>query len=109
MSRPIPLPIRADAAIPSIFPSAPGAGAAFLLALSALMLLFGYDADPLAAWDESRNANNAIEMVTSGNWLVLHYGGLPDHWNTKPPLLIWLIAGLMKAGAPPLLALRLPS
>jgi len=80
-----------------------------LLALCGLMLLSGYDNKPMQMWDESRNANNAIEMVTSGNWLVLQYGGVPDHWNTKPPLLIWLVALLLKAGAPSLLALRLPS
>ncbi len=60
-------------------------------------------------WDESRNANNAIEMVHTGNWLVTLFGGIPDHWNTKPPLFIWIVALLLKAGLTPLLALRLPS
>ncbi|HLG85613.1 MAG TPA: glycosyltransferase family 39 protein [Alphaproteobacteria bacterium] len=80
-----------------------------LIALSAVMLLLDYDARPMQIWDESRNANNAIELLSQHNWLVPHYGGLPDHWNTKPPLLVWLIALLLRAGAPPLLALRLPS
>ena len=80
-----------------------------LVLLTAVMLLPGYTAVPMWLWDESRNANNAIEMVSSGHWLVTTYNGLPDHWNTKPPLLIWMVAALLKAGLPPLLALRLPS
>jgi 4-amino-4-deoxy-L-arabinose transferase-like glycosyltransferase len=60
-------------------------------------------------WDESRNANNAIEMAINGQWLVTTFNGLPDHWNTKPPLLIWMVAALLQSGAPALLALRLPS
>jgi 4-amino-4-deoxy-L-arabinose transferase-like glycosyltransferase len=80
-----------------------------LVLLTAVMLLPGDGAVPMWLWDESRNANNAIEMVTSGHWLVTTYSGLPDHWNTKPPLLIWMVAALLKAGLPPLLALRLPS
>ena len=83
-------------------------GAALIL-LTAVMLLPGYGAFPMWLWDESRNANNAIEMVANGHWLVTTYNGLPDHWNTKPPLLIWMVAALLKAGLPPLLALRLPS
>jgi 4-amino-4-deoxy-L-arabinose transferase-like glycosyltransferase len=60
-------------------------------------------------WDESRYANNAIEMATHGHWLTPTYNGAVDHWNTKPPLLIWIIAALYKLGLPPMMALRLPS
>jgi 4-amino-4-deoxy-L-arabinose transferase-like glycosyltransferase len=74
-----------------------------------LALLWDYQGLPLQYWDESRNANNALEMAFGTDWLVPTYGGLPDHWNTKPPLLIWFMAGLMKLGVAPLLAVRLPS
>jgi 4-amino-4-deoxy-L-arabinose transferase-like glycosyltransferase len=42
-------------------------------------------------WDEGRNGVNAIEMFKSKNFLVTTYNGSPDNWNTKPPMLIWLI------------------
>ena len=80
-----------------------------LVLLTAVLLSPSYTSLPMRLWDESRNANNAIEMAASGHWLVTTYNGLPDHWNTKPPLLIWIIAALLRAGLPALLALRLPS
>ena len=86
-----------------------------LLTLAALALLlfaavvWRFEAVPLQLWDESRNAENALEVALSGHWLVPSFSGVPDHWNTKPPLLIWLMAAGLKAGLPPLLALRLPS
>lgn len=64
---------------------------------------------PMEVFDESRNANNAIEMARNGHWFVSYYDGAPDHWNTKPLLLIWMIAGLIKLGVPAMTALRLPS
>jgi hypothetical protein len=60
-------------------------------------------------WDESRNANNAIEMAMRGHWLTPTYAWVSDHWNTKPPLFIWIVAGLEKLGVAPIAALRLPS
>ncbi len=55
-------------------------------------------------WDESRNANNALEAVRDNHLACpdLCAPARPLHWNTKPPLLIWMIAALMKAGAAPL-------
>jgi 4-amino-4-deoxy-L-arabinose transferase-like glycosyltransferase len=76
---------------------------------AAAILIWRYDAWPLQLWDESRNANNALEIALHGRWLVPTFDGVPDHWNTKPPLLIWLMAAGMKLGLPPLLAIRLPS
>ena len=63
----------------------------------------------LELWDESRNATNALEMATLGHWSTAYFGGVPDHWNTKPLLLIWIMAALMKLGIPPEIALRVPS
>jgi 4-amino-4-deoxy-L-arabinose transferase-like glycosyltransferase len=53
--------------------------------------------------------SNAIEMSWSGFSLVTTYGFKPDLWNTKPPLLIWLIAGCMRLFGPSEWAARLPS
>lgn len=45
---------------------------------------------PINQWDESRLAINALEMYEHGWSVVTTYLGEPDHWNTKPPLMIWL-------------------
>src|ERR1700722_19532584 len=64
---------------------------------------------PIALWDESRLAVNALEMSQRGFGLVTTYGFQPDLWNTKPPLLIWLEAGSMHLFGASEWALRLPS
>src|ERR1051326_3802768 len=83
--------------------------AGLLLAVTALMLLPGALGLPMELWDESRVANNAIEMAKQGGWLVTTFGGVPDHWELKPPLLIWAMAALLRTGMDPMLAIRLPS
>src|SRR3974390_2027501 len=80
-----------------------------LLLVWALLLVWHQNLLPMQAWDESRIANNALEMARGGHWFTPTYDGAPDHWNTKPPLLIWLVAALFPLGGPPLLALPLPS
>jgi 4-amino-4-deoxy-L-arabinose transferase-like glycosyltransferase len=80
-----------------------------LLVPAAFILLVNNGSTPMLLWDESRNANNALEMSYNGHWLVTYFNGLPDHWNTKPPLLIWFMALLLRLGLSPLLAVRLPS
>ena len=82
------------------------AGAA---ALAAFVLLYRLGAAPLEVWDEARLANNAIEMAYSGFSLITTYAGLPDHWNTKPPLLIWLMAAAIRVFGAEEWAIRLPS
>jgi 4-amino-4-deoxy-L-arabinose transferase-like glycosyltransferase len=77
--------------------------------LAIFPLFLHLDAIPLFIFDEGRLANNALEMVQNGHWLVTHYDGKPDLWNTKPPLMIWLQALSMKALGFDLLAVRLPA
>jgi len=64
---------------------------------------------PIYIWDEARLASNAIEMSITNDIIVTHYEGKPDLWNTKPPLLIWMQAGLIKLIGINELAIRLPS
>jgi 4-amino-4-deoxy-L-arabinose transferase-like glycosyltransferase len=72
--------------------------------------IFGHlEALPIRIWDESRLAVNAFEMLYNGNFLVTHYEGFPDMWNTKPPLLVWFQVFFMKIFGPGELAVRLPS
>jgi 4-amino-4-deoxy-L-arabinose transferase-like glycosyltransferase len=82
-----------------------------LLAGSVLFFLIFYKLDVPAVflWDESRLAINALECLNNGNWLVMHYAGKPDLWNTKPPLAIWLQVLSMKAFGISELSLRLPT
>jgi 4-amino-4-deoxy-L-arabinose transferase-like glycosyltransferase len=63
----------------------------------------------LRQWDEARQAVSAFEMSQSGNWVVATFGFKPDLWNTKPPLLVWLQAGLIRLIGPTEWAIRLPS
>jgi 4-amino-4-deoxy-L-arabinose transferase-like glycosyltransferase len=83
--------------------------AAGLMLLVFVLLIYRSDSLWLQYWDESRIANNALEAAMDGHWLAPTYHGVVDHWNTKPPLLVWLVAILLKAGLPPLWALRLPN
>ena len=80
-----------------------------ILLVSAAFLFFDRTAMPIQLWDESRNIVNALELRTRGFSLVTTYGGAPDLWNTKPPLLIWLMAGSVALFGPETWALRLPS
>ncbi|WP_310398236.1 glycosyltransferase family 39 protein [Hymenobacter sp.] len=63
----------------------------------------------LRQWDEARLAVSAIEMTQRSNWFVVTYGFQPDLWNTKPPLMVWLQAGLILLLGPSEWAIRLPA
>lgn len=81
-----------------------------LLSLLLYFSLFGFlDTLPLRTWDESRLAINAQEMLKNNNFIVTHFEGIPDLWNTKPPLLIWLQVFFMKIIGVSELSVRLPS
>jgi 4-amino-4-deoxy-L-arabinose transferase-like glycosyltransferase len=60
-------------------------------------------------WDESRYVVNAFELLQHKNFIVTTYDGSPDLWATKPPLMIWILAGFMKVFGYNELAFRLPS
>lgn len=64
---------------------------------------------PLVLWDESRVAVNALEMHLTGWSLVTTYAFVPDLWNTKPPLAVWLIDASFRAFGISEFSLRLPS
>jgi len=72
--------------------------------------IFGHlDTLPIRIWDEARLAMNAYEMLKDGDYLVTHFDGKPDMWNTKPPLFIWCQVLLMKIIGVNELSVRLPS
>lgn len=64
----------------------------------------------LEIYDEARRAVNALEMYTGqSGFLVPTFTGVPEHWGTKPPTLLWLQVAFMHLVGPGELALRLPS
>ena len=82
----------------------------FLLAILLYFPIFGHlDTLVLRQYDESRLAINAFEMFKDGNFLVTHFEGNPDMWNTKPPMMIWLQVFFINLIGLGELALRLPS
>lgn len=80
-----------------------------ILALLYYTLFYRLDASPIPMWDEGRLAVNAAEMDRNSNWIVTYYGGVPDMWNTKPPLMIWLQVLSLRTFGYSNTALRLPS
>jgi 4-amino-4-deoxy-L-arabinose transferase-like glycosyltransferase/Gpi18-like mannosyltransferase len=86
-----------------------------VMAMVVLLILmyfpfFAYlDTLPIQIWDEARLATNAREMFLHANWLVPHFEGAPDMWNTKPPLMIWLQVLFMKVIGINELSVRLPA
>ena len=65
---------------------------AAITGLMALTVRAGLDTSARLTYHEGFVAQAAREMVASGDWLVPTVGGRP--WLEKPPLLIWLVAGL---------------
>jgi 4-amino-4-deoxy-L-arabinose transferase-like glycosyltransferase len=80
----------------------------FLLA-SSIFLFVDPKVSPVALQDEARNAINALEMYIRGYSLITTFNFQPDLWNTKPPLLIWLMSASMSLFGPSEWAIRLPS
>ncbi|MDH0659055.1 MULTISPECIES: glycosyltransferase family 39 protein [unclassified Empedobacter] len=83
----------------------------FLLLLFIILpiTLININKDPIFLWDEGRNSLNALEMYYNNNFIVTHYNGEPDMWNTKPPLLIWLQTFFMYLVGVNELAIRIPT
>lgn len=84
-------------------------GFSIILLIGVFVFFFRLHLPTLRMWDESRLANNAIEMAQNGNFLVTYFDGKPDHWNLKPPLMIWFMMLGLKLGGYNEFFLRLPS
>ena len=82
---------------------------AMVVVLAAAFLFIDPTTMPIRLWDESRNIVNALEMNLRGFGIVTTYGGVSDLWNSKPPLLIWLMTASVRVFGPWEWALRLPS
>lgn len=64
---------------------------------------------PIRIWDEARLVSNALEMQKDGDFIVTHYNGQPDMWNTKPPLMIWSQLLFLNIFGNKEIAFRMPS
>lgn len=64
---------------------------------------------PIRAWDEARLVANASEMMENGDYLVTHFHGQPEMWNTKPPLMIWSQVLFVKLMGDKEISYRMPS
>jgi 4-amino-4-deoxy-L-arabinose transferase-like glycosyltransferase len=78
------------------------------LSLCYFPLCYRIDALSIRQWDEARNAVNAMEMLQNKNYIVRYYENMPEVWETKPPLLVWLQVISMKIFGINELAIRFP-
>ncbi|MNS66540.1 Dolichyl-phosphate-mannose-protein mannosyltransferase [compost metagenome] len=82
---------------------------ALCILLVCFPLLYNLDALAIRMWDEARLAQNATQMYENGNVWVTYCYHVPDMWNTKPPLLIWLQVCFMHITGINEWAIRLPA
>jgi 4-amino-4-deoxy-L-arabinose transferase-like glycosyltransferase len=78
-------------------------------AIIAIPLFAHLDELPIMTWDELRNAQNALEMNRTGHKIVTYISNHPDTWNTKPPLLTWILAFTQQVFGYNELSIRIPS
>jgi 4-amino-4-deoxy-L-arabinose transferase-like glycosyltransferase len=83
--------------------------ATVVLGIAAFNLTFRLGHEYVTEWDESLYGQSAWEAMTRGSWLGTTFMGKLDYYNTKPPLLVWLIALSFKLFGPSLVSLRLVS
>lgn len=81
-----------------------------VLAATLYFIFFQHlDSFHIRDWDESMFAVNAYEMSHNHRFIVPYYKNLPDLWNSKPPLQLWLQVFFIKIMGFNELAVRLPS
>lgn len=80
-----------------------------LILLVCVPLFYHLDALVIRMWDEARLAQNATQMHENGNIWVTYCYHVPDMWNTKPPLMIWLQVCFMHLIGINEWAIRLPA
>lgn len=56
------------------------------------LVFYNLDKRFISLWDESRYAINTFEFLKHKNPFLVTAFNVPDYWNTKPPLNMWLQA-----------------
>ena len=80
-----------------------------VLGLAGFLFFQNLSAPAIRIWDEAIYADNALDMYTYGNPIVMSRNGEPTLYNTKPPLVIWLQALSMHVFGVGEFAVRFPS
>src|SRR5205085_3811429 len=80
-----------------------------ILALALFNLTYRLGSEFVAEWDESLYAISAWETLKNGSWIGTTFLGQLDYYNSKPPLMVWLIAVSFKTFGANLISLRLAS
>ncbi|MBY0495600.1 MAG: glycosyltransferase family 39 protein [Cyanobacteria bacterium] len=83
--------------------------ACLVLLLTACNVFLRLGSETVTEWDESLYATSAAEMIANEDWIVTTRGGVPDYYNSKPPLNTWLIAASFKMFGVGIWSMRLPS
>jgi len=83
----------------------------FLLLLGLLLFTFFYrlSLEPLYMWDEARRANDSLQLLLRGEWIIDFYDDNPETRSTKSPILLWLQVASMKIFGISLWAIRFPT
>jgi 4-amino-4-deoxy-L-arabinose transferase-like glycosyltransferase len=82
---------------------------AVFLVVSYFSLFYNLGKSDMQLWDESSYALNALEMEERGTPFRMYLLGIPELYNTKPPLSIWCMAVSIKVFGFTECAIRLPS
>ena len=80
-----------------------------ILALAGFNLTFRLGQEFVTQWDESLYAISAWEALEHRSWIGTTFLGVLDYYNTKPPLMVWLIAAAFHSLEPTLVSLRIAS
>ena len=64
--------------------------AGLVIALAAFLIFQNLSSPAIRIWDEAIYADNALDMYSFGDPIVMRRNGEPTLYNTKPPLVIWL-------------------
>ena len=82
---------------------------ALLLAAAIFQVIHHVDRGTVNIWDEASSAQNAIEMLSNNNYIVVHHDGEPDHNDTRPPMAVWTKVISYKLFGINELSVRIPS
>jgi 4-amino-4-deoxy-L-arabinose transferase-like glycosyltransferase len=77
--------------------------------LTVLPIFINLAEKPIRLFDEAWLAVNAYEIYKRGDMVVITFEGEPDMRNTKPPLMVWIQALMMKVIGVNEWSVRLPA
>lgn len=85
------------------------AGLFLLLALLLFSFFYKLSLQPVYMWDEARRANDSLQVLLQGDWVIDYYDDNPSTRGTKSPILLWLQAASLSVFGVNQWALRFPN